>query len=76
MVLYKVIFRFQNIDVIIHIPLNGFKKFAEAVMGTKDVRVDSELNKHVWSKGVRNVPRRVRVRRGRQPRGRKQAPEG
>jgi large subunit ribosomal protein L31e len=27
-----------------------------------DVRVSAELNKYLWSKGVRNVPRRVRVR--------------
>ena len=27
-----------------------------------DVRIDAKLNKHVWSKGVRNVPYRVRVR--------------
>jgi|EP00949_MAST-11_sp_MAST-11-sp1_P002366 large subunit ribosomal protein L31e len=46
--------------------IREIKKFAEEVMGTKDVRVDSELNKHVWSKGVRNVPRRVRVRLQRQ----------
>uniref|UniRef100_A0A7S3PMV4 60S ribosomal protein L31 n=1 Tax=Aplanochytrium stocchinoi TaxID=215587 RepID=A0A7S3PMV4_9STRA len=38
------------------------KKFAEKAMGTKDVRIDSKLNKFVWSKGVRNVPHRVRVR--------------
>ncbi len=31
-------------------------------MGTKDVRIDSKLNKFVWSKGVRNIPYRVRVR--------------
>merc|ERR1719314_15403 len=34
-------------------------------MCTKDVRVDTKLNKFVWSKGVRNVPRRVRVRMSR-----------
>jgi large subunit ribosomal protein L31e len=38
------------------------KKFAAKLMQTEDVRVDAELNKAVWSKGVRNVPRRVRVR--------------
>ena len=32
------------------------------MMGTKDVRIDSRLNKYLWSKGIRNVPRRVRVR--------------
>ena len=31
------------------------KKFAEKMMGTPDVRVDTNLNKHVWSKGIRYV---------------------
>merc|ERR1719348_2664337 len=31
-------------------------------MGTPDVRLEPSLNKFVWSKGVRNVPYRVRVR--------------
>eukprot|EP00911_Craspedida_sp_UC1_P000374 UC1_evm1s288 len=31
-------------------------------MNTKDVRVDTELNKFLWSKGIRNVPYTVRVR--------------
>ena len=31
-------------------------------MGTKDNRVDSLLNKHIWSKGIRNVPFRIRLR--------------
>eukprot|EP00013_Stygamoeba_regulata_P007442 CAMPEP_0177635336 /NCGR_PEP_ID=MMETSP0447-20121125/3848_1 /TAXON_ID=0 /ORGANISM="Stygamoeba regulata, Strain BSH-02190019" /LENGTH=69 /DNA_ID=CAMNT_0019137119 /DNA_START=658 /DNA_END=867 /DNA_ORIENTATION=+ len=31
-------------------------------MGTEDVRVTNELNQFLWSKGVRNVPYRVRVR--------------
>lgn len=26
------------------------------------MRIDSKLNKFIWSKGVRNVPYRVRVR--------------
>merc|ERR1719272_1864182 len=34
-------------------------------MSTKDVRVDTKLNKFVWSGGIRNVPRRVRVRMSR-----------
>merc|ERR1711935_890884 len=38
------------------------KKFAKKMMGTEDVRVDVSLNKFLWSKGVRNVPYRVRVR--------------
>ena len=38
------------------------KKFAQKQMGTQDVRVDTRLNKFVWSRGVRNVPFRVRIR--------------
>merc|ERR1712193_594189 len=38
------------------------RQFARKEMGTQDVRVDTELNKFVWSKGIGNVPYRVRVR--------------
>ena len=38
------------------------KKFVGKEMKTSDVRVDASLNKYVWHKGIRNVPRRVRVR--------------
>merc|ERR1719408_1202258 len=34
-------------------------------MSTKDVRIDTKLNKFVWSQGIRNVPKRVRVRMSR-----------
>merc|ERR1712029_1058067 len=40
----------------------GDQKFAEKQMGTNDVRIETRLNKHLWSQGVRNVPFRVRVR--------------
>ncbi len=42
--------------------IKEIKKFATEAMGTKDVRIDSKLNKYVWSRGVRNIPNRVRVR--------------
>jgi len=38
------------------------RKFAREMMGTEDVRLDVQVNKYVWSHGVRNVPYRVRVR--------------
>eukprot|EP00804_Cyclotella_cryptica_P007927 CCRYP_019655-RA/>CCRYP_019655-RA protein AED:0.40 eAED:0.40 QI:111/1/1/1/0/0/2/539/137 len=38
------------------------KEFAQKAMGTKDVRLDVEVNKFVWSQGVRNPPKRIRVR--------------
>ena len=37
------------------------RKFAEKAMGTKDVRLDVKLNKAVWSKGIKNVPTRLRI---------------
>jgi large subunit ribosomal protein L31e len=37
------------------------KKFASKIMGTNDVRLDVKLNKAVWSKGIRNVPTRLRI---------------
>mmetsp|Transcript_39074 Transcript_39074/g.87787 ORF Transcript_39074/g.87787 Transcript_39074/m.87787 type:complete len:122 (-) Transcript_39074:148-513(-) len=38
------------------------RKFAARAMSTLDVRIDTKLNKFLWSTGVRNVPTRVRVR--------------
>jgi len=37
------------------------KKFAQKAMKTTDVRVDVKLNKAVWSRGIRNVPNRIRI---------------
>merc|ERR1711998_55458 len=37
-------------------------RFASSAMHTKDVRVDTQLNRHLWSRGCRNVPRLVRIR--------------
>eukprot|EP00121_Abeoforma_whisleri_P005038 Awhi_evm1s4554 len=42
--------------------VSEIRKFAAEQMGTSDVRISTDLNQHIWSKGVRNVPRRVRVR--------------
>lgn len=42
--------------------IKEIRKFTQKAMGTIDVRVDVKLNKHVWSRGIRSVPRRVRVR--------------
>merc|ERR1719217_1739199 len=37
---------------------------------TADVRVDTKLNKFLWSNGIRNVPKRVRIRMSRKQRRR------
>merc|ERR1712071_291632 len=41
--------------------IKEIRKFAEDAMGTPDVRIETRLNKHIWSQGVRSVPFRVRV---------------
>merc|ERR1711918_236932 len=41
------------------------KKYAGKVMNTTDIRIDPALNRFVWSRGIRNVPTRVRVRMSR-----------
>merc|ERR1711976_611005 len=38
------------------------RKKAAQTMGTNDVRIDAKLNKFLWSRGIRKVPGRVRVR--------------
>ncbi|KAK4323835.1 hypothetical protein Pmani_005475 [Petrolisthes manimaculis] len=38
------------------------RKFATQQMNTEDVRIDTRLNKFIWSRGRRNVPFRIRVR--------------
>ena len=42
--------------------VKAIRAAAEKMMGTLDVRVDPKLNKALWSKGIKNVPRRIRVR--------------
>eukprot|EP01066_Platyproteum_vivax_P005899 Platyproteum_vivax@DN1782_c0_g1_i1.p1 len=46
--------------------IRAIKKIASRMMKTKDVRIEPKLNKFVWSKGIKNLPRRVRVRYSRQ----------
>merc|ERR1711924_339096 len=45
--------------------IREIRKFTLKVMGTKDIRIDTKLNKYIWSNGIRNVPKRVRVRMSR-----------
>ena len=42
--------------------IKKIKLFAEKEFGTKDVRIDVNLNKLVWGRGIAKVPRRIRVR--------------
>jgi large subunit ribosomal protein L31e len=38
------------------------RDYVEKVMSTKDVRIDTSVNKFIWSQGIRNLPTRIRVR--------------
>ena len=42
--------------------LREIRKFAQKNMLTNDIRIDVDVNQFVWHKGIRNIPRRVRVR--------------
>merc|ERR1712187_752917 len=42
--------------------IKALRKFASDAMGTKDVRIDTKLNKFIWSAGIKKPPTRVRVR--------------
>merc|ERR1711862_710671 len=42
--------------------IREIRLFAAKAMLTKDVRIDTGLNKFVWHNGIRNLPRRLRVR--------------
>ncbi|KAF8237629.1 hypothetical protein L208DRAFT_1389050 [Tricholoma matsutake] len=37
-------------------------EFAQKSMGTTDVRIDPRLNQELWSRGVKSVPHRIRVK--------------
>lgn len=41
--------------------IKAIREFAQKTMGTKDVRLDPELNKTVWKQGVKTVQHRIRV---------------
>ena len=42
--------------------MDVIRKFAQKAMNTEKVVIDTTVDQYVWSKGIRNIPRRVRVR--------------
>lgn len=42
--------------------LKKIREFAKKQMNTQDVRIDVKVNKYIWARGIRNVPRKIRVR--------------
>lgn len=45
--------------------IKAIRKAVEKSMKTKDIRVDPSLNEAIWNRGIKNVPRRIRVRMSR-----------
>lgn len=42
--------------------INEIKKFAQKIMKSKIIRIDSKLNSNIWKNGAKHVPFRIRVR--------------
>jgi large subunit ribosomal protein L31e len=42
--------------------LKEIRNLVAKLMKTDDVRIDSRLNQFIWSNGIRNLPKKVRVR--------------
>ena len=42
--------------------VKAIKEFARREMGLSDVRLDTSVNKALWSRGIKNPPVRMRVR--------------
>lgn len=38
------------------------REFAAKTMKTSDVRIDADLNKSIWKRGIKSVEHRVRIR--------------
>ena len=41
--------------------VKSIKEHAMKTMYTKDVRIDTDLNRHLWRNGIRNLDRKVEV---------------
>merc|ERR1711878_244493 len=42
--------------------IKNIRKFTQKEMHTREVRIDPLLNRQVWATGIRNIPRKLRVR--------------
>jgi large subunit ribosomal protein L31e len=42
--------------------VSEIRKLVSKMMRTPDVRIDSKLNEYIWSNGIRNLPKKIRVR--------------
>lgn len=42
--------------------ISEIRNLVSKMMRTPDVRIDANLNEFIWTNGIRNLPRKVRVR--------------
>jgi hypothetical protein len=49
-------------SLILNRALQSVIEFARKHMGTSDVRIDPKLNQELWSRGVKSVPHRLRLK--------------
>eukprot|EP01029_Cantina_marsupialis_P022865 TRINITY_DN5612_c0_g1_i1.p1 TRINITY_DN5612_c0_g1~~TRINITY_DN5612_c0_g1_i1.p1 ORF type:complete len:112 (+),score=2.73 TRINITY_DN5612_c0_g1_i1:38-373(+) len=42
--------------------VSEIKKFVKTAMHAEDIRIDVGLNQMIWSQGIRNPPKRMRLR--------------
>ena len=42
--------------------INLIKEFAKKHMKTEEIKIDQDLNRHIWNRGKSNPPRKVRVK--------------
>ena len=42
--------------------INIIKEFTQRHMQTNKVKIDQDLNRHIWSRGKKNPPRKIRLR--------------
>ena len=59
--------KMKNVSALKRAPrsIKVIRELSRRLMGTSDVRIDTNLNKEVWSKGVNHVPFKVRVKMSR-----------
>ena len=50
--------RYRRTDRVINI----LKEFTQRHMQTDKVKIDQDLNRHIWSRGKKNPPRKIRLR--------------
>ena len=50
--------RYRRTDRVINI----IKEFTQRHMQTDKVKIDQDLNRHIWSRGKKNPPRKIRLR--------------